>query len=935
MSKIKINNTAGLVPTTNHIGTDQIGVNTADGKIFVNDGTKVAVISDPVVTGSIKKSEFLGLAEQRKREYAGSGFAEWGKVRTGTGITSVNEGIWALPTNASYVDTLSIGRLNGDGSSRVDFPIAIVDGVEHTLFGTADTTADVPNQFEFLFPPAPDGTKTYDSATGTVTQHTNAEVAFASETATNKVITSRKDLVFLESWHERIADKDIVYPLGNVQYGGTTFDGIAMDLSPSGIAQGYSAFGEWDTDTAGRGHKWTTLTDTQKKKFIDNPENNIYYDSEADELIQVRYRVRVVEGLGDDWQEYRPTENSKYGLCYSYNNCWINSQNASEVSLDFTRESVNNVYWSPAGFNGKHLTTNGEVSAFEARHTVNGHGAFAVPIALVQRMNQGAYHPTYNPMGCGKFTENTGTGSAFWHHSLLNTPTNTANCFELPSSPYPYTDGYQYISSSTGRSGNITGGALLAGRSDQYKYYDAIYAGQVEDLRLNANKLDVNQLREETMRKAIAGEMRGKGKVPFTQVQQATQGATVGATNAFDGLNTANISVGDKAWLENASNVYERVTITSVVNISGTIGFEPSLSGRLADSMAVLERELSPEFDSLPWVDIIGDPERIAATFPDGVVGQWIPVVPDGDDNTDFPLNRKCNTSTLQSLETINNGDGWIDYTYNVNTVTNEIDAYGPSGNAVGLWIYESPSNFTEPSNSSVVVGGVGNVYATQSRLIDYGNRLQAALTGNIGKREGGAYLQEYVPVTKHTNYAPAGTLGWTSAIGDEPLHTPLSLDTPNDSSPAVKALSTVTEKDGLLYLQLNGAELTYRARTIADMTVITAGSPTGAITKGEVYLLQGFDNGLMNRAMIALTNHAGTTWSASVFNGYTINSLGEIISNSNVKFYLLCTFDSAWGDDRTVPIIDNENTKKDLNDNTVKVFCHHSQIPIGINSNN
>ncbi|TMO92868.1 hypothetical protein CWC11_22045, partial [Pseudoalteromonas sp. S3178] len=92
--------------------------------------------------------------------------------------------------------------------------------------------------------------------------------SFQVLTSTESVITSRKDLVFLETWHEKISDKDVVYPLGNVQYGGTTFDGMPLDLSPSGIAQGYSAFGEWDTVTTGRGHKWTTLTDTQKKKFI-------------------------------------------------------------------------------------------------------------------------------------------------------------------------------------------------------------------------------------------------------------------------------------------------------------------------------------------------------------------------------------------------------------------------------------------------------------------------------------------------------------------------------------------------------------------------------------------------------------------------------------------------------------------------------------------
>lgn len=56
---------------------------------------------------------------------------------------------------------------------------------------------------------------------------------------------SRSDLVFLESWHEDISEKNIVYPLGNVQYLGGNTNGL------TGIANGsftgfetYSLFGK-------------------------------------------------------------------------------------------------------------------------------------------------------------------------------------------------------------------------------------------------------------------------------------------------------------------------------------------------------------------------------------------------------------------------------------------------------------------------------------------------------------------------------------------------------------------------------------------------------------------------------------------------------------------------------------------------------------------
>ena len=55
---------------------------------------------------------------------------------------------------------------------------------------------------------------------------------------------SRSDLVFLESWHEDVSEKNFVYPLGNVQYLGSNIDGL------TGIVNGaftgfetYSLFG--------------------------------------------------------------------------------------------------------------------------------------------------------------------------------------------------------------------------------------------------------------------------------------------------------------------------------------------------------------------------------------------------------------------------------------------------------------------------------------------------------------------------------------------------------------------------------------------------------------------------------------------------------------------------------------------------------------------
>ncbi|MBQ4844942.1 hypothetical protein [Pseudoalteromonas sp. MMG005] len=1022
----------------------------------------------------MSKAQFDALRELRKQQYAGSGFVEWGKHRDGELEVAINQGMYDAQTTPNAI---KLGRRDSDGLgvSKAAFPLAAVGGVQHVIEGVNEPDSISNN---IPFPPAPDGTKTYNSATGVVTEHASAAQAFeglvtngdfrdgannwapynatlsvtdkvitvtsttsgtgnvsqqASLTAgvecivrvvarqgtnngtsaslsfwnatdghmqqvtldstefkeyilrgtptvdsvvifytgtglgsevivsnvsvmpvTESVITSRKDLVFLETWHEKISDKDIVFPLGNVQFISTISESSGVPVWPIestfGIPKSYSAFGEWDTVTEGRGARWSTISDKERKKFVDNPENNIYYDSEADELIQVRYRVRVIEGQRNEWHRVQADDTTVINKFLGHSS----SNQQSVVKPRGARIEVLDLGSHPEGGLGMYKTpftvqSNPEagIGAFFAckydgsvvQGISSNNKCYSIPIALVQRLNQGAYHPTYNPMGCKTWAAVGVSLNLKWHSNgavgLIN---STAHCFEpenLGTRPTP-----------TARSGYIGAEDADSGRSDQYKYYDAIYAGQVEDLRLNANKLDVNQLREESMRKAVAGEMRGKGSVPFTSTfisSKTVTGSSSGAIKIAYGDITGFGSVyEDRLDLEGncfgqvvedaTGKVHDIISVGSDGSAWTFFVSDPIPVGLVVSAALYRTNILSAEYDSLPWVDIIGDPERIAVTFPDGVVGQWIPQIPNGS-QLELNLNRKSEGSIISTLYTDNDASSWTSISTSVNGITNTITGTKPS-TRVELHTYESPSNFTVSSSSTAVVGDVGDVYASQAHQVKYGNRLQPSLMGKVGKRSGGAYLQEFVSITKYSKYAPDGDLGWTSVIGDDPLHAPLSLDKPNDSSPAVKALSTVTEKDGLLYLQLHGAELKHTPRTIADMTVINAGSPTGSITKGHVYLFQGFDNALVNRPMVALVDHAGTTWNSSSYNGYTLNDVGEVMTNTGTKFTLIRSFDSHWGDDQVIPIVNGENVKTDLNGNTVKVFCHHTQIPLGIASN-
>ncbi|TMO61720.1 hypothetical protein [Pseudoalteromonas aurantia] len=500
------------------------------------------------------KAQFDALRDIRKKQYAGSGFVEWGKHYTTTILDNVNEGLFSN-NNSNLL--WGRGSDNNVGISRTDYPMALINGVSHSIRAVNEIGSQTQNSIPF--PPAPNGTKTYDSATGVVTEHASADEAFgmlakdaalhvsdrltghsyvngatsfhlvdntsndsgyidirldltvgvtyeisivsdnpitsgayqsrirdasdgtniasfsnenaagthtarfiaptaghsillySHDTTTNysafsirpvteQVITSRKDLVFLESWHEKIADKDVVYPLGNVQYGANSYDGIG--LLNNLVAQGYSAFGEWDANTKGRGAKWSGLSEANRAKLLANPAHNIYYDPEAKAYIQVRYRIRVVEGFGDEWINLYPTDR------YSNVTEWSRYGSSSSKRITFVQGNATSISTKvflskdhAGSFDTK--SDKGIVEAETSNYSINSR-VMGVPIALVQRTNQGAYHPSYNPMGCSTFISSGGDAPVHWYDEKLNEPSRTSDCFNVATGVYPFTRGVAY-----------------------------------------------------------------------------------------------------------------------------------------------------------------------------------------------------------------------------------------------------------------------------------------------------------------------------------------------------------------------------------------------------------------------------------------------------------------------------------------------------------
>ena len=703
----------------------KVSLNSSGTSLLLANGYYAVQISsnytndDRNLAKTTTKGEFEALQNANKAKYAGSGIVETGKSYTGGGYKSVNDGIWCpIVGNTLESNKFFIGTNNSISTtkSKTGYPIFNVSGVIHDLNQTAPLGIALNS---ILLPPASDGTETYNTATGVYVQHASSAIAFASETATNKVITERSDLVVMKIVKAVDLSSNPAFPLGNMQYGASSYEGVS--LQNNNTPQSLSAFGSWDSVTTGYS---AVLNDTNTASFVQKAENNIYSDDAI--LKQDQYKILSHKGM------------------YNYA-----SGDEAMTAFGYTRVEDDANLW-----------TDGT--------------DFFLFITLVSRLNQGLKHKEFNDNGTKKASDNN-----FWYNTGIAF-TSKADCFD-PSKLL--TNSGSIASNLSGRSSN-----------DSYQFYDAIYAGLFEDLRISARRQDYSRLLEDSVRKDIAGATRGKGKVPFTKVF-----SSVGAvTSDYTIINQ-----------DNASAV-------------------------------VAQKELPTVYNEIPMAAIGGNPSDIMATFPNGVAASWLGLL----DGTNKELIGKANATTANQVSTSNNGTSWASSTASIDNVANKVTTTLTSGSVV-LFSYPVLSNTTEAANNSKVLGGVGDVVGNSSHHTDRGNRLCGSLINSVLV---GNFVESQTQYVKTKSFRMYGTSNTIEAFDNiPPEHQILNL---LDGGLAFKTLYTITEKDGLLYIQYHGRELKY--------------------------------------------------------NG-------------------------SWGDDSTIPIGNGNYTVTDDNGQTVKAFCHHSLIPLGI----
>jgi hypothetical protein len=1008
-------------------------LNSAAGKIPLADADgKIDIDWLATETLAMDSAEFFALAEKRKADNAGSGFSEWGTHDDNISFSNINEGMFARTIGyetTPWSNKLAMGRNNFGtpvGVSKTQHPICVINGV--ASIANMDITLNTAANLIIDFPPAPDGTETYDSATGALVQHASAAEAFEGDVTngdfrtgdttgweafqtnstlsvvdgalqsessgsgdapaaalcaeqiypvgtvlkitldvvlgvvntirysssrvghansktiasnlsvgtyefeyivdqpshyvwiehlnsnvnsiqvdnisilpvTESVITSRQDFVFLESFHEKISDKDVVYPLGNVQYGATSYEGIS--LANSLVAQGYSAFGEWDTATQGYGVVWSTLSEANKLKFIQDPENNIY--SDGGELIQVRYRVRVVKGLGDVWNSSSIGTNPSIERYMGYQDgtaaMFCRPIGKLTSSDDLTISSSANTWYE--GTTSGHSENTGEYLIGGSSANVAHNGlCFALPIALVERRNTGAYHPSFNSEGTQGFRNTDGTGTVDWYTSSSRIPLNTADCFN-------FWDGTTGVA-TWAESGSIG----VDSRRPDLKFYDAIYASDVQDLRMSSKKLPLTEIREKYKRMAIAGDVRGFESVPFLGL------VTASGTSSYSSANELRLTHESFGVLSNlpTGKFYKAVgyftqngvqwkvnkvyNSGSVVNMTVEDSAYNSGGNQVVTNLCV-SFETTHKQANPTWTEICGIPSVIASKFPKGIEGVWNPK---SLTETSVPLTRKV-TSTFNPNRLRWDGSVWSAFTSSLNSTNNTLyTAVKDNPTHVELLFYTSQAHFTSDSYNSLVLD-LGGVYASNHYYPSQGVELASTLIGKV--------------TTDNTNprfiardlgnivLTGSGVMGDSS--GEAPTHSTISLGS-NGLSPAFKTLDYLSHDNNVAKLCYTYKEMVWD--NDADNVVEYIDNDNRSWAKGDT---------IFTKSLNAVLSYIGGDKSRTyTFADKTLTSDGRIVNATGDDGYSVDfkVWDgNGFGDNNQFEITNNQATQTDDNGNSI-----------------
>jgi len=846
-------------------------------------------------------------------------------------------------------------------------------------------------------------------------------------------IISRQDLVFLETWHELVDEKDIVYPYGNVQYNGIDTDGL------TGIANGvftgadtYSLFGNWQENSAliGRGYVWSTLSQEDKLRFASNKDNNIYMSKDG--LVQVRYRVRVIEGLGTNWGRIVPTVNSTItydGLYHQITPKGAKVYNPYDIGFRIdgmlfrTYHNYNENNELGIAFAGN------EAGNPKSIYSYGNTRAAYIPIALVQRRNQGVFDPTFNSEGTAVYLNTDGTTVTSFYDTD-NKATSIADAFN----PFKLAAGS--IGTASGRPDGL--------------FYDEINERDIEDLRMSAHKVtDKQGYLEEQFNKAVAGEIRGKekekrllahytcntanlstGSGMYMYVDSASikeiyseignlnkhdyfydlRGAStylivayhpdVG-TRVFKDTYAGNYYFGVAFWSDhsalglfaNKTNVdikifgpssftqnntalvcdiigdprtlAERVNYTPVSGTTQTVNLTTNTYVKVGTTIyrSLLARtgvNLDPAVEvytnTANWVSkgtngaIGGYPQEWKTN---GVFGTPLLTGENGESLLPADIRHGANGGYIVKLNRKANGNNYVlkkVIAYLPNGTSKEIplvidwNSVIVNGNSVGYYkdyisnqilfningdttfnddaiiqvFYETKANATELTANSAVEA-IGDIYAANNYNDSYALNIAQHLINKPLTHPAINYYGHLNGITldhKIMNRDKQLTGIYSTLV--VPTHETINAD--GGDYPAVKSFPYLTQSNSRAQMNIVFKEMKWDVGSDNPADIIAAPAGTAlTLKKGDLIRPSGFNNTLINGLVIILRYDFSSSFIASFWDGFFIDSNNKLRNPEGaIPYYLEIWDGNGWGDDNKFQITNNVSTLQDDNNQTV-----------------
>lgn len=477
-------------------------------------------------------------------------------------------------------------------------------------------------------------------------------------------------------------------------------------------------------------------------------------------------------------------------------------------------------------------TTDGVPSPTEQGYSINSFGDLWLKdgknllyFGNVLRLNDGGYHPSFNPLGAARFV-----GDTFWYNTATSI-TSRADCFN-PS---------KLLAGSGSIASGKSGRPEIGGR-----YYDAVYAdgfgGVCRDMRYTAKKVTESD-RAKNKLHITNGTARGFEDVLFTLPIVGTSGGQSDSFGIYysDSLpslgrfNVAclsgvpdNIKVGSLQHFHRSSDgaiLSGVVTGISTTVVSLRLKGDDNPAWRTYPTDSTLgytwfcEKNMPQNVGGgMLMSAVYGEPTDLfnRTDLAAGWAGVWIPELSTG--STSVTLPRKSKSGSALMLYSLNGSPAWTsDVSSSVDSITNKTIAFG--GKAVAIFQYNAFAYQTESAEIAALwhaADSIGHVTSLNRFAISKGVFAAESMIRKIlvSNNDSGGHQNRIQPLTSF-NIWEDGFL--SSDPNDDLEHAPVSLIAPSNSSPAIKYLDFGVRVDKHVFNQFAYSELKYTGGSWGD----------------------------------------------------------------------------------------------------------------------